>query len=40
VTLLKFRSEDQVNGAVDMIAKLLARHGAPTGDPAQAQGLQ
>lgn len=40
VTLLKFRPEQQVNDAVSMIAKLLGRHGAPTGDPSQAQGLQ
>jgi Bacteriophage head to tail connecting protein len=40
VTLLKFRPQDQVDTAVSMIAKLLGRHGAPTGDPEQAQGLQ
>jgi hypothetical protein len=40
VTLLKFRPQHQVDTAVNMIAKLLGRHGAPTGDPAQAQGLQ
>lgn len=40
VTLLKFRPQDQVDNAVGMIAKLLGRHGAPAGDPAQAQGLQ
>jgi hypothetical protein len=40
VTLLKFRPETEVQGAVTMIAKLLARHGAPEGDQAAAAGLQ
>jgi hypothetical protein len=39
VTLLKERPEEQVSAAVDMISKLLAKHGAPTGDPSQAAGL-
>lgn len=40
VTLLKFRPQAQVDNAVGMISKLLGRHGAPTGDPSQAAGLQ
>lgn len=39
VTLLKFRPQAQVDNAVSMIAKLLKGHLAPSGDPAQAQGL-
>jgi hypothetical protein len=40
VTLLKERPEAEVKQAIGQMAQLLARHGAPTGDPAQAQGLQ
>src|SRR6185437_7411733 len=40
VTLLKFRPEDQVNNAVNMTQKLIARHGPPAGDVADTAGLQ
>jgi hypothetical protein len=39
VTLLKYRDKQQVDEAVNMIAKLIAGRHPPTADPAQAAGL-